>query len=241
MSVITQVKRDSKKVLPGPHIQAIAEYPSEPVSAPVPVVESRDINSLKAELLALEKSPREQLLQQLFADDLAAIVTMAQQEGLAAGQEEIQQLQTDFADRQQVLIEQLNDCIKTFGEQTPQVDIKDEKLLVEIIYQAVLKIIDVQLGDPDYVKKLIQQLGEEMAGQQPLQLHLGQRDFALLSELQLQVLLPSNITVIEEVGLLPGSYRMDIEGGVIESILEDKLKTFTKLMIQTGEQTVQTS
>ncbi|MFT4925221.1 MAG: flagellar biosynthesis/type III secretory pathway protein FliH [Phenylobacterium sp.] len=238
MSVLTQIKKTPGQAVKSFALPQVTE-PVKPASVvtPTPTKPLVNSNSITADLMTLDKTQREQLLQQLFGDDLNHIVNQEQQKGLAEGQKQAEQqleaMKNDFAEQQQSLIEGLNDAIKTFSEQPMVVELTDEAILLEIIYSAVLKIINVQLSDGDYISTLVTGLAEEFVGQETWQLDLSSRDCHLIKELKLDSLLPANMKVGEEDNLLPGSYRIHIDGGAIESKLEEKLRQFTHALIET--------
>ena len=237
MSVLTQINKTA-----GQAVKSFAlPQAAEPVKPEPAVTPTPDINSITADLMTLDKTQREQLLQQLFADDLNHIVNQEQQKGFAAGQKQAEKqaeqqldaMKNEVAVQQQSLIEALNSAIKTFSAQPVVVELTDEAILLDIISSAVLKIINVQLSDGDYISALVNGLAEEFAGQESWQLDLSSRDCHLIKELKLDSLLPANMNVGEEDNLLPGSYRIHIDGGAIESKLEDKLRQFTHALIET--------
>lgn len=222
----TQVEKTAE---PAPEVQDPAKSKAQKMA------------QLKEQLLGLEKAERDKLLQALFAPDLQQIVKLEQQkgreQGLKEGQEQWHEkekvLVKDLEQKQQELLAALESSVKTFADAKPVVEIVDERILVDIVYSAVLKIIDAQIAEGDYVREVIRNLAEEFSGQETLQLCLCSRDLHILNELNLQSLLPANMKVIEEDNLLPGSYRIHIEGGAIESKLDEKLKNFKTVLLDT--------
>lgn len=250
MSVITKANKAQGQARQSFNWSQGEQKPIEATTTPDPaqhhvgepkLSEAQKLAMLEHELLALPKEKREALLQSLFASELQAIVKAERQKGFDQGLQEGQaqwqatedKLKQELIETKASLERDLTEAVKTFGGAAPVIELKDESVLIDIVYSAVLKIIEVQLVEAEYVREVVKTLAEEFSGQETLKLCLCARDRHILDELNLQSLLPANMKVIEEDNLLPGSYRIHIEGGAIESKLDEKLKNFKTLLLDT--------
>lgn len=242
MSVITSANKAQGKAVKSFEFNPVVETAkNKPEPADPAKAKADKMAQLQGQLQSLDKVERDQLLNRLFADDLKQIVKLEQQKGFDQGLQEAKsqwqkrelELRNTIEQERQKSQTELQQMIATFADKQPVVELADESILVDIVYSAVLKIIDVQLAESDYVRDVIRTLADEFSGQETLELCLCSRDMHILSELNLQSLLGANMKVVEEDTLLPGSYRIHIEGGAIESKLDEKLKNFKTLLLET--------
>lgn len=242
MSVLTSVNKGNRKVssfIPNMGSKDTIKEHVENRQTPQQIVDP--VNALKDGLLQLDKNKREQLLSELFADDLKHIVNAEQERITKKNEQEfsdwlVKKNEDLTADNQERLASkelELEQAIQLFSQANIEIKLTDEQQIIELVFSAVLNIIEERIADKNVVLSVVNQLAKQLIADKEPILEIGSHQFNLINELGLDKTTLARFTLVEKSELLPGSYCFRLGNDSISSDLEQKLTAFKQGLVTT--------
>jgi len=245
MNILTAVTKGDKKVA---SFKVISEKTESNVFSNITSESSVKAESkaaklrrLQQELTELEPADKEQLIRDLFADEIKTIIELERQTAMdkafsdaeVINNKKIEQQHFDFVEQSTIKEEEFKRVLDVFKRDKFTVSIVQEESLLRLIFAAVLKITEKKIDDKERVSNLVDQIANDFINQLPLTLHLSTVDFNTIKELAEDKLSTLKITLVEQSELLPGSYKIQMENGNLEFDLEKNIINFKQTLLNT--------
>lgn len=202
---------------------------AEPIAQTV-----KPIEQAKQILAALSSDDKDTLLRDLFAQDLEVILRAEKakiEEQLTAehsmkSAEAIKALSENESLKVEQKLTQLNDAIKKFANQVPEVVINEEEDLLVLLQVSLQKIIGSSALDEKVNRAFLQSVATDYVQQHTdCQLFVGSALFEHVSGLNESDDL-RELTIKEDARLLPFDFKLALTQGHLESRLEKNLNAF---------------
>lgn len=246
MSVLTSVTKSNSAVSSYQMVSSCSNVSSTQNAHEESVAETKKqkLVRLENEFLELDEKDREELIRKLFLSDIEKLMVAEKQKaievGTAEAKENIDNLVKKEVDRyKQEWVDKLDDLnalIEGLNGFEPELIVDQEDRLVEIILAAVLKVIEVNILDDQYLLKLLDKKVKDLVDEDVVELALSRHDKEKLDSLKDDVLPFHKFKVTVDETLTPGSYVVRLSSGALESRLEQQVNTFKETLFDTFNQ-----
>ena len=199
------------------------------------------IELVKQQLVSLNKNDKEQLIYEIFAQDINSIIETEKEKITIKNVKVVEELLTnktqEFENNNQVVInakiDELDRMIELFTQQELTILVDNEAHIVGLIFSAVLTLIEESISDPQHIATVLTKLSVQLLGNDKPVLELNSAQFKLLNDTGIEASLLEKFSLIENKELLPCSYKLKLNAGSLEADLNDKLSKFKELLVNT--------
>jgi len=248
MSILTTVTKGNKKIASFKAIQDdvlikedIVDFKEANEFCAAIESNSDKLTRLREELSALDHADKEQLIRDLFADEITSIIELERKttidKALSDAQElitsKIEEMQNDLTAQFEVKEQSLTHAISLFERDKFIISIAQEESLLRLVFASVLKITEQKIENKERVSDLITQIANDFISQSPLELQVSSLDFNTIKALADNKLSALKITLVEQADLLPSSYKLQLKNGNLTFDLEKNIRQFKETLIDT--------
>lgn len=244
MNLITKVNKSSSKVSSF-NLGRLDNVVNSNDTVEQPSQKLSKLELLKQQLNALNKENKEQLIYEIFAQDINLIIETEKEKITKNNNNIVAELLAkkaiEFEASNQLLMEEktktkteeLERLLELFAQKEFTILIDNEAQVVELIFSAVLALIEQSISDPKLISTVLTKLSEQLLDNNKPTLELNSAQFKLLHDLGVEEGLLNTFSLVENKDLLPCSYKLKLNAGSLESHLDEKLLKFKNLLINT--------
>ncbi|CAH9061709.1 hypothetical protein PSECIP111854_02866 [Pseudoalteromonas sp. CIP111854] len=197
---------------------------------------------VRALLMDMDVKQRQQLIVEMFEQDIETIVKTESERGFKEGRErglqdaqkqaqlEHDEMRKEIDTKQQTLVS----LIESVNQLTPQVQLED-KDIYDVMTLAVFRLLGERLEKGDYLDQVLKRATQEYLVTKHVILCLSTEDYQFVHkhlESQFSSSIHENVLIKEDKKLAIGDTRLELTNGNIETNFSEKLHTWCRNLAQ---------